>query len=219
MIPMEMKKDTFDKVIAILHSRYPEWDAPAKKSTYDYDRTPFTITISVILSFRTKDEVTQEAGKRLFALADTPEKMLTLSKESIEKTIYPVGFYRKKAQSVLEISRYLIDRFDGKVPNSEKELLKIKGIGPKAAAIILERAFGRNIVAVDTHVHRILNLWGFLNTDTPQSSYEILKALLDDKEKRGLNRLLVAFGQTICRPQRPRCEVCPVQALCPNPSI
>ena len=211
-----MNRREFDEAIAILKREYPKWNAPAQKSDYGYRRTPFTITISVTLSFRTKDEVTQAAGERLFALADTPEKMVTLSKETIEEAIYPVGFYRKKAQAILDISHYLLERCDGEVPDTEAELLKIKGIGPKAAAIILERAFGQNVVAVDTHVHRILNLWGFLHTKTPEESYERLKTLLTDEEKKGLNRLLVAFGQVICKPVHPHCDLCSVSRLCDN---
>ena len=209
-----MDRQTFDKALALLRADYPKWEAPAKKSTYGYRRTPYTITISVTLSFRTRDEVTQAAGERLFALADTPETMVTLTKEQIEKAIYPVGFYRKKAQTILDISHYLLEHCGGEVPNTEAELLKIKGIGPKAAAIILERAFNQNVVAVDTHVHRILNLWGFLDTKTPEESYEVLKRRLDDKDKEGLNRLLVAFGQAVCRPQKPLCRRCPVKDLC-----
>jgi endonuclease-3 len=211
-----LDRKTFDEALAILRAEYPKWEAPAKKSDYGYRRTPYTIAISVTLSFRTKDEVTQAAGERLFALADTPEKMVTLPAETIEKAIYPVGFYRKKARTILDISHYLLKHCDGEVPDTEEALLRIKGIGPKAAAIILERAFGKKVVAVDTHVHRILNLWGFLHTPAPEASYETLKTLLDDEEKAGLNRLLVAFGQAVCRPHKPLCEECPVAHLCPQ---
>jgi len=204
------------EAIKILRRHAGNWNAPALKNDYGYRRTPYTVTISVILSFRTKDEVTQTAGERLFALADTPEKMVMLSKEEIEKAIYPVGFYRKKAQTILDISRYLLEHCDGRVPDTEAQLLKIKGIGPKAAAIILERAFGQTVVAVDTHVHRILNLWDYLQTPTPEASYEALKTRLTNTEKAGLNRLLVAFGQSVCRPRAPRCEICPVSHLCHN---
>ncbi len=214
-----MTRQTFDETLAVLRAEYPKWDAPAKHSDYGYRRTPFTITISVVLSFRTKDEVTQAAGERLFALADTPEKMAKLPVEAIEKAIHPVGFWRKKARAVHDISVEILERFDGEVPNDETTLRSIKGIGPKAAAIILERAFGQNIVAVDTHLHRILNLWGFLKTRTPEESYEILNTTLNDEEKRGLNRLLVAFGQTICKPSHPDCAACPVKTLCPPGEI
>ncbi|WP_353661684.1 endonuclease III [Hydrogenimonas sp. SS33] len=209
-----MKREDFDRALEILRAEYPKWDAPAKHDRYGYRRTPFTIAVSVVLSFRTKDEVTQAAGERLFALADTPETMVNVPVERIEEAIYPVGFYRKKARAIHDIAATLQERFGGRVPGSEEALLNIKGIGPKAAAIILERAFGQNVVAVDVHVHRILNRWGFLRTATPEESYEALKTLLDDEEKRGLNRLLVAFGQVVCKPLRPDCGRCPVASLC-----
>jgi len=209
-----MDRKTFDEALAILRAEYPKWDAPAKHDRYGYRRTPFTITVSVVLSFRTKDEVTQAAGERLFALADTPEAMAALPVETIEKAIYPVGFYRKKARAIHDIAVELLERFGGEVPDTEAALLGIKGIGPKAAAIILERAFGKNVVAVDIHVHRILNRWGFLHTATPEESYETLKTLLNEEEKKGLNRLLVAFGQVICKPTKPECGRCPVTPFC-----
>ncbi|WP_457593157.1 endonuclease III domain-containing protein [Hydrogenimonas sp.] len=203
------------KIVKILESEYEKWDAPAKRFETAYRRTPYTIMLSVLLSFRTKDEVTLEAGRRLFALADTPQKMVQLPKEKIEETIYPVGFYRKKAASILEISAELIEKYDARVPSTEAELLKIRGIGPKAAHIILESAFGEKTVAVDTHVHRILNLWGFVETSTPNETFEVLKERLTPDEQAGLNRLLVSFGQVICKPQRPACNACPVAGLCP----
>ena len=210
-----MNRETFDEALNILRAEYPKWEAPAKHSDYGYRRTPFTITISVVLSFRTKDEVTQAAGERLFVLADTPEKLANLPIETIEKAIYPVGFWRKKARTIHDIAVEILERFGGNVPSDETALRTLKGIGPKAAAIILERAFGQNIVAVDTHVHRILNLWGVLHTQTPEESYDTLNQILSEEQKRGLNRLLVAFGQTICHPVHPRCHSCPIANLCP----
>ncbi len=214
-----MTRQTFDEALAILRAEYPKWEAPAKHGDYGYRRTPFTITISVVLSFRTKDEVTQAAGERLFALADTPEKMAKLPVEAIEEAIYPVGFWRKKARTIHDIATEILTRFGGEVPDDEKALRSIKGIGPKATAIILERAFSKNVVAVDTHVHRILNLWGFLQTRTPEESYEILNRILNEEEKRGLNRLLVAFGQAICRPRQPHCSACAIAPLCTRHSV
>lgn len=210
-----MKKREFTKIVSLLKKEYESWDAPAKRFENGYKRSPFTVMVSVLLSFRTKDEVTLEAGKRLFALADRPEKMLELDRERIEKAIYPVGFYRKKAASILEVSAYLVEHFGGEVPRSEEELLQIRGIGPKAAHIILETAFGEKTVAVDTHVHRILNLWGFIETSTPEESLKAVKERLSPDEQSGLNKLLVSFGQVICRPLGPLCGECPVSEYCP----
>ena len=202
-------------MVKILEKEYEKWDAPAKRFESAYRRTPYTIMISVILSFRTKDEVTLEAGKRLFAIAETPEDMVTLKRETIEKCIYPVGFYRKKAATILEVSQYIVENYGGEVPSTEEELLKIRGIGPKAANIILESAFGHKTVAVDTHLHRILNLWECIDTSSPKESFRVLKEGLTPDEQAGLNKLLVSFGQTICKPSRADCGSCPVESLCP----
>ncbi len=210
-----MKKREFMRIVALLKREYKSWDAPAKRFEDAYKRSPFTIMVSVLLSFRTKDEVTLEAGKRLFALADTPHKMVQLDRKRIEEAIYPAGFYRRKAATILEASSYIIENFGGEVPRSEEELLKIKGVGPKAAHIILESAFGEKTVAVDTHLHRILNMWGFIETSTPEESLEALKKRLSPEEQAGLNKLLVSFGQVVCKPVRPLCGECPVGRYCP----
>jgi len=209
-----MNKIKFVEATKLLEKAYEEWDAPAKRFETGYERTPYTIMISVILSFRTKDEVTLMADKRLFALADTPEKMVKLSRQEIEKAIYPVGFYRKKARTILDVSHAVLERFGGEIPRNEAELLAIRGIGPKAANIILESAFGVETVAVDVHVHRILNRWGFIRTPTPEESFKTLKEKLSPAEQKGLNKLLVSFGQVLCRPIRPMCGKCPVAHLC-----
>ncbi len=214
-----MKKREFLRIVDLLKSEYESWDAPAKRFEGAYRRTPFTVMVSVMLSFRTKDEVTLEAGKKLFALADTPYKMVQLEKKRIEEAIYPVGFYRRKAATILEASSYIIDKFGGEVPGSEEKLLEIKGVGPKAAHIILESAFGEKTVAVDTHLHRILNMWGFIETSTPEESREALKKRLAPEEQAGLNKLLVSFGQVVCKPVKPLCEECPVTGLCPASSL
>lgn len=213
-----MNSATFLEIIDILKYEYPKWDAPAKAFENAYKRTPYTILNSTLLSFRTKDEVTLEAGKRLFALADTPEKMITLDEETIAKAIYPAGFYNKKAQGILDVAHYLLEHYGGEVPGTLEGLVKIKGIGPKTANIVLETAFGEKTVAVDTHVHRIPNLLGFINTKTPQQTEKALKEKLTADDLKGLNHLLVSFGQVICKPVKPLCKECPVRSFCPVPS-
>jgi len=210
-----MQKEDFKKAIKILRKEYEKWDAPAKTLSqhYGYKRTPYTILISTLLSFRTKDEVTVEAAHRLFKIADKPKDIITLSEKDIAKIIYPVGFYNQKANSILEVTKTLLEKYNGNVPACLEELTSIKGVGPKTAKIVLENAFNKPYIAVDTHVHRILNLWNFINTKTPQQTDEILEKILKEDEKRGLNRVLVSFGQIICRPVKPKCEICPVKDM------
>ncbi len=209
--------ERLDEIIDILKQEYPKWRAPAKDllQNYRYARTPYTILISTLLSFRTKDEVTFAAAHRLFALADNPYDMINVSRETIAKAIYPVGFYNQKAQTVLDVSYELIERFGGEVPRTLKELTSIKGVGPKTAKIVLENAYNLPFVAVDTHVHRLFNLWGIVQTKTPEQTDKELEKILSDEQKRGLNRLLVSFGQTICKPQKRDCPNCPIAHLVP----
>jgi len=216
-LSMSMNAETFLHCLDLLRADYDRWDAPAKRFENAYRRTPYTILISTLLSFQTRDEVTLEAGKRLFALADTPEAMLKLSEESIADAIYPVGFWRKKAASVREVTRTLLERHDGEVPRTLKELTAIKGIGPKTAKIVLEHAYGEEVTAVDTHVHRILNLLGVVETATPEETDKVLERVLPAAGRKGVNKLLVSFGQAICRPRNPRCDECPIRSCCPVP--
>jgi endonuclease-3 len=209
---MDTKK--FVLCLGKLEAEYDKWDAPAKHFAKAYHRTPYTVLVSTLLSFQTRDETTLAAAVRLFRLADTPAKMLELDEESVARTIYPVGFSRKKAASVLYISSILLESYGGKVPHTMEELTSIKGIGPKTARIVLERAFGQAVAAVDTHVHRILNLMGFVETSLPEETDRIIHQLLPPQVLYGLNRLLVSFGQTVCRPRRPRCGECPIRFCC-----
>jgi len=206
---------TFLLLLDRLRREYPRWDAPAKSFENAYERTPYTILVSTLLSFQTRDEVTLQAAKRLFALARTPQEMLDLGQERIAEAIYPVGFWRKKAASIVQVSRVLLDRYEGEVPSTLEELTSMKGIGPKTAKIVLEHAFGAPVVAVDTHVHRIVNLLGLVRTSTPEQTDRELSRLLPPDELKGLNKLLVSFGQVLCRPRKPKCEICPIREKCP----
>ena len=140
--------------------------------------------------------------------------MVKIPLEELAQTIYPVGFYNKKAKSILDVAHFLLDHCNGEVPNTLEELVKIKGIGPKTAKIVLESAFGENVIAVDTHVHRILNLLEFVDTSTPEETDKVLKEELEGLEVKGLNQLLVSFGQVICKPQKPLCEMCKIKEFC-----
>jgi len=211
-----MKKEEFKKAVKILKKEYENWDAPAKRlsSSYGYKRTPYTILISTLLSFRTKDQVTVDAAHRLFELADNPYKMIKLNEEKIANTIYPVGFYNQKAKSILNVSKILIEKYKGKVPDTLEELTSIKGVGPKTAKIVLENGFNKSYIAVDTHVHRLLNLWKIVDTKTPEETDKIIEDLFLEDEKKGLNKVLVSFGQIICKPNNPKCDICPIKEYC-----
>ena len=145
------------------------WETPAVVHIGE-GKDPFRVLVSCILSLRTRDEVTAAASQRLFALADHPQKLLSLDSDEIEKAIYPVAFYRNKANTLGEICRELVDRNNAEVPDTLEELLKLKGIGRKTANLTLILGHGKIGICVDTHVHRICNRLGYVKTSTPDAT-------------------------------------------------
>jgi len=170
--------------------------------------------VACLLSLRTQDTTTGPAAARLFALADTPHAMLELSARTIERAIYPVGFYRTKARVILGLSRDLLDRFDGGVPDDIDALLTLKGVGRKTANLVVTLGFDKPGICVDTHVHRISNRLGYVRTRTPDETEMALRAKLPARYWIGYNDLLVTFGQNVCAPVSPKCSLCPVARLC-----
>lgn len=175
---------------------------------------PYRVLISTLISLRTKDSVTLQASRRLFSLAATPQDMLRLSRETIEEAIYPAGFYRTKAKQILSISALLIERFDGKVPDSRDALMSLPGVGIKTANLTLNLGFGIDAICVDTHVHRISNRMGWITTKTPEESEQELQHVLPRRFWIPLNEMLVSYGQHICTPISPFCSRCPVSDEC-----
>lgn len=177
-------------------------------------RDPFRTLISCVLSLRTQDKTTGEASERLFRLAATPEAMSRLSPKTIEKAIYPVGFYRVKARQIKNISRELVERYNSKVPDTIEELLTLKGVGRKTANLVITVGYSKYGICVDTHVHRITNRWGLVKTKNPNETELGLRETLPKRYWRELNGILVAFGQGICKPISPLCSVCKISGYC-----
>jgi endonuclease III len=206
-------------VIARLRREAPRWRPTALADVAERSRDPFRVLIACLLSLRTKDETTGPASDRLFALADTPEKMLSLEPSQIERTIFPVGFYRTKARVILGVSRDLIARFDSQVPSRIDALLTLKGVGRKTANLVVTQGFGKPGICVDTHVHRISNRLGYVKTSSPEKTETALRTKLPRRYWIGYNDLLVSFGQNVCLPVSPRCSECPVRAWCPRVGV
>ncbi len=177
-------------------------------------KSPYLVLVSCLLSLRTKDTTTLPASKRLFHLAATPKRMVKLTVKQIEGAIYPVGFYKTKARRILEISRDLLTRFNGKVPDTIDELLVFKGIGRKTANLVLTEGFQKPAMCVDTHVHRISNRLGYVTTRNPEGTEAALREKLPMRFWGEYNSLLVLWGQNVCRPVSPKCSQCPVKGLC-----
>ncbi|MFA5089938.1 MAG: endonuclease III [Candidatus Omnitrophota bacterium] len=176
--------------------------------------SPYQVLISCILSLRTKDKVTNEASNRLFKAAGNADEMAKLSRRFIEKLIYPVGFYHNKARVILDISRRLIREFSGKVPSEMEALLGFKGVGRKTANLVLGLGYKIPSICVDTHVHRISNRLGWVNTKVPAHTEEELKKIFPRRKWIALNTVLVSFGQNICLPVSPFCSICAVDRYC-----
>jgi len=155
-----MKNSQIHQVIRKLTEAARAWNVPIVTEISRRRRDPFKVLISTVLSLRTKDETTAAASQRLYQLAETPEDMLKLTGEQIAKAIYPVGFYRTKAENILEICRELIVRFQGRVPDELEQLLSLKGVGRKTANLVITLGYGKPGICVDTHVHRISNRLG-----------------------------------------------------------
>ena len=175
---------------------------------------PFRVLISCLLSLRTKDKVTGEASERLFKFARTPKALSQLSVKKIERTIYPVGFYRVKAKRIKDLSRVILRKHNGKVPNTIDDLLMLKGVGRKTANLVATLGYGQDGICVDTHVHRITNRLGLVRTKTPTHTEFALREIIPVRYWKELNSLLVAFGQGICKPISPFCSRCNLTPFC-----
>ena len=175
---------------------------------------PFRVLISCILSLRTKDKTTAEASRRLFSVAGTPYKIAKLKPLSIEKLIYPAGFYRNKAKVILNISKTIIHDHGGRLPGNLDDLLELKGVGRKTANLVLGLGFGIPAICVDTHVHRISNRLGWVSTRKPEETELALEKIFPKKYWIELNNVLVSFGQNLCVPVSPFCSKCHVYKQC-----
>jgi len=181
---------------------------------------PFRVLIATLLSAQTKDAVTAAASARLFKVARTPKTMAALTVGRIEKLIYPVSFYRNKARHVKQACRQILDDFGGVVPNTMDELLTLAGVGRKTAnlVLILSHASQDNI-CVDTHVHRISNRLGWVNTKTPEQTEQALYKVVPRKWWPDVNLYLVTWGQNVCKPVYPRCRACVASTMCPRKGV
>ncbi|HEY9207046.1 MAG TPA: endonuclease III [Candidatus Methanoperedens sp.] len=197
-----------DAIITHLKKLYP----PVKSNSSD----PFRVLIATVLSQRTRDVITDRATKKLFAKYPTAAALTNANIRDIEELIHEVGFYRVKAPRIKEIARIIHNDFKGRVPEDMDSLLSLPGVGRKTANCVLVYGFGKNTIAVDTHVHRISNRLGLVSTKTPEETEVQLQEVVPRNHWRHINELLVRFGQGICRPIGPKCDGCPLAELCPG---
>lgn len=175
---------------------------------------PFRVLVATILSARTKDQTTSEVSQRLFRRVNDLNALKRISLQTLETLIYPVGFYRTKARLLKELPGAIDAHFGGRIPDRVEDLVRLPGVGRKTANLVVTEAFDKPAICVDVHVHRICNRLGLIRTRTPLETEMTLRRTLPGKYWKTWNRYLVAFGQTRCTPQRPRCEGCPLLSAC-----
>lgn len=209
-----MKRSDIHDVIQILRAEVKQWKTPVVTVVAEESCSPFNVLISCIISLRTKDETTAAAFGRLHKRAKTPRGILRIPVEEIAQLIYPAGFYNNKAKTIHEICQDLLERFDGKVPNTIDELLTLKGVGRKTANLVVTLGHNKPGICVDTHVHRIPNRWNYIQTKNPDETETVLRKILPKEYWIEFNDLLVCFGQNLCTPVSPKCSQCKISDFC-----
>ncbi len=205
------------EILRILEREYPRWsprEATVKLMKQAHGNEPFKALITTILSSQTKDSITSKVARKLFSVADTPEKLANMDIREIEEIIKPVGFYKRKALYIKQTARIILEKYGGKVPETFEELVKLPGVGRKVANVFLANVHGKDVIGVDVHVHRIANRLKLVRTRTPKETEEALYRITPKPYRRKLNLYFVAFGQAICS-AKPKCSRCPIVHLCP----
>ncbi|HRN77979.1 MAG TPA: endonuclease III [Candidatus Dependentiae bacterium] len=195
-------------------------EAPAATQIVQkFGRDPYLVLVSCVLSLRTKDTISLPSSLELFKHAKTPQAMLKLPLKTVEKLIYPTGFYRTKAKNIHAMSKEILERFNGQVPHTKDELMSLPGVGSKTANLVLADGFGIPAICVDTHVHRISNRLGLIKTKTVEQTEKALQQILPKEYWSEWNKLLVMWGQNVCVPISPFCSRCAIADLCPRVGV
>ena len=209
-----MKEVDISKIHKILSQEFKTYNAPVVDLIKIQTNDPFKVLVATILSARTNDRTTVNACKKLFFKVNKIEDLNKLSIKEIETLIYPVGFYHNKAIHLKELPNALKEKFDNKIPQTVEELIELPGVGRKTANLVVAIAFEKPAVCVDTHVHRIMNIFGYVKTKTPFETEMELRKKLPVKYWTTINSILVAHSQHICRPISPQCSKCKIERLC-----
>ena len=211
-----MQLSQLPKMLRAIRREVKQWKQPIVGTFAEGEHALFKILVSTLLSLRTQDKTTEEASHRLFRVAQTPQALLRLSEREIEKLIYPVGFYRTKARTLIKVCRLLLEQHEGRVPETMEELLALPGVGRKTANLVMTVGHKKAGICVDTHVHRISNRWGLVKTKTPDETEMALRKILPRRYWIDYNELLVCYGQNLCQPVSPHCSKCKISKYCPR---
>ncbi len=192
----------------------PTWETPLVDAMGSAGESPYRILIATLLSLRTRDTVTAVVAPKLFARADTPTAMLALPVEELREIIHPITYYNNKVETIREVSRLIIEKYDGKVPDDLDELLSMPGVGRKTANLVITAGYDKLGICVDIHVHRICTRFGYVQTKDPDKTEMALREKLPIEYWKRINGLLVSLGQNVCHSTSPKCSICPVNDLC-----
>ena len=203
-----MTKQTALKILDYLKNRYPN---PVPKLEFGSN---YQLLIAVILSAQCTDERVNKVTKELFKNHGTPESMLELSSEQLERAIYSCGFYHNKAKHILSATHDIIQKHGGEVPADFNELRKLAGVGQKTANVVWAVAFNGDAIAVDTHVFRVSNRLGLANANTPNKVEEQLKQIIPKNRWSESHHFLIFYGREICSAKKPKCAECELSAYC-----
>jgi endonuclease III len=209
------KSIDIDAVYPLLEKEVATYEVPVVDLIAVQTRDPFKVLVTTILSARTKDETTAKAAARLFKRVSDAASLARLDEATIAKLIYPVGFYKNKAKYLSQLPAAL-EEFGSRVPDDIDSLTRLPGVGRKTANLVVTVAFNKPAICVDTHVHRIMNIWGYVKTMTPLETEMELRRKLPKKYWLRINSILVAFGQATCKPVRPHCDRCIIAKKCPK---
>ncbi len=203
-----LSKAEIEDLFSRLAARNPE---PQTELNYS---NPFTLVVAVALSAQATDVGVNRATKKLFETVDTPRKMLDLGEEALIGHIKTIGLYRNKAKNVIALSRILVERFGGEVPQDRESLESLPGVGRKTANVVLNVAFGEETIAVDTHIFRVGNRTGLAPGKTPEAVEDVLVKVVPGPYRRHAHHWLILHGRYICIARKPRCPVCPIADIC-----
>lgn len=197
------------EVLDRLQQRYP-----AIGTALHYD-DPWQLLVSTVLSAQTTDENVNAVTPLLFERWPAPEDLAAADPDEVEAVVYSTGFFRQKTASIVNLSADLVERYDGVVPADLEELVTLRGVGRKTASVVLAEAFGVPAIAVDTHVNRVMNRLGIVDTTDPKKIEFALRDLYPEGEWDGISMRVIQFGRDVCDARRPRCWECPLTDLCP----
>lgn len=213
----EPKTKSIGRIIKLLKEEVKDFENPVVSKIGEIQKDPFKVLISCILSLRTQDRTTGPVSLKLFQVADTPKKLAKMPLKKIQNIIRPVNYYITKSKRIKEIAKNIIKKYDGKVPNNFDELMKLKGVGKKTAAITMVYGHQKSdYIPVDVHVHVISNRLGWIKTKNAEQTMDELMRIVPRKYWGDLNDLFVLHGQNVCVTMSPICSKCIIRQLCPR---